>query len=78
MMLSEQLRQSAYPLNAIRFGLAITVIIAHSSPLSGFCCEPFVSPILGSGAAARPAINVFSALLVGGAVPQEEVGALNA
>jgi peptidoglycan/LPS O-acetylase OafA/YrhL len=64
MMLSEQLRQSAYPLNAIRFGLAITVIIAHSSPLSGFCCEPFVSPILSSGDAAVGAFFALSGLLV--------------
>ena len=64
MMLSEQLRQSAHPLNAIRLALAVTVIIGHSSPISGFCCEPLITPVLGSGGAAVGAFFALSGLLV--------------
>jgi len=43
-MLTEQLRTSALPLNAIRLALALSVIIAHSSPLSGICCGVSINP----------------------------------
>jgi len=63
-MLSEQLRQSAHPLNFIRLGLAILVIIGHSSPLSGICCEISINPILDTGGLAVGAFFGLSGLLV--------------
>jgi peptidoglycan/LPS O-acetylase OafA/YrhL len=65
-MLSEQLRQSAHPLNFIRLALAITVIIAHSSPIGGVCCEPTVpfNPTITLGTAAVGGFFALSGLLV--------------
>jgi hypothetical protein len=39
MMLSEQLRQSAYPLNVIQLALALAVIVARSGAR-----EPYLDP----------------------------------
>jgi peptidoglycan/LPS O-acetylase OafA/YrhL len=66
MMLSEQLRHAAHPLNAIRLGLAIAVIIAHSSPIAGICCEPMVpfNPDVTLGSAAVGSFFAISGLLV--------------
>jgi peptidoglycan/LPS O-acetylase OafA/YrhL len=66
MMLNEQLRQAAHPLNAIRLGLAIAVTIAYSSPIGGICCTPMVplNPDVTLGSAAVGAFFAISGLLV--------------
>jgi peptidoglycan/LPS O-acetylase OafA/YrhL len=66
MMLNEQLRQAAHPLNALRLGLGIAVIIAHSSPIAGICCEPMVpfNPDVTLRGAATGAFFALSGLLV--------------
>jgi peptidoglycan/LPS O-acetylase OafA/YrhL len=63
-MLTEQLRTSALPLNAIRLALALSVIIAHSSPLSGICCGVSINPNLDLGLAAVGSFFALSGLLV--------------
>ena len=66
MTLRDQLVRSALPLNAIRLALACVVIWAHSSPISGICCEPTVPfhPTITMGSAAVGGFFALSGLLV--------------